>query len=116
MHPQSLGHVVLVGGIVLIERLSPLIHGGDDFIRISLAQLNLGPFANLIFRLFEQCEQIGNRCAVNLERLHERPAFVGHAINSAMLMVAIRIADVVLHVADEGVLPVDDVERAVGAD
>jgi hypothetical protein len=32
MHPQRLGHVVLVGGIVFVQRLGPLFHGGDHFI------------------------------------------------------------------------------------
>jgi len=52
MHPQRFGHVVLVGGIVFIERVGPFVDGGDDFIRIVLAQLDFGPFTNLIFRLF----------------------------------------------------------------
>jgi hypothetical protein len=32
MHPQRLGHVVLVGGIVFVQRLGPLFDGGDHFI------------------------------------------------------------------------------------
>jgi hypothetical protein len=81
-----------------------------------LAQFDLGPLADLIFRLFQQIKQRGHGLAIDLEGLHQRAAFVGEAINPAMLVIAIGIANVVLHVADEGILPVENVQRAIGPD
>lgn len=41
---------------------------------------------------------------------------IGDAVDAAVVVVAIRIARVVLHVADEGVVPVHDIERAIGGE
>ena len=46
----------------------------------------------------------------------ERPARVGHAIDPAVQPIARRVAQVVLHVPDDRVVPVGDIQRAVGAD
>src|SRR4029077_15485214 len=46
----------------------------------------------------------------------ERPAFIGHAVDAPVFAVAVRVADVVLHVADDRVLPVDEINRTVGTD
>ena len=45
----------------------------------------------------------------------QREALVGHPVDAAMLVIAVRIAEVVLHVPDDRVLPVEEVDRPVRA-
>ena len=45
----------------------------------------------------------------------ERTSFGGDPIDAAVALIAFGVADVVLHVADDGVLPVGDIERAIVA-
>ena len=53
---------------------------------------------------------------MDLSRFEERAAFVGHAINAAMSMIAIWIANVVLHVADDRIVPIEEIDRAIRRD
>ncbi len=59
---------------------------------------------------------LGDRRAVDLRRRQQRPALRRDAPDAATRLVAARIANRVLHVADERVEPVDHVERAVGSE
>ncbi len=54
-----------------------------------------------------------DRLARDLQRLEQRPAFIGHAVDAAVGPVAAGIAEVVLHVADDRVLPLQEVDRSV---
>ena len=52
----------------------------------------------------------------NRRRLIERPTVVRNPIHAAMRMVAIRVTQVVLHVTDDRVVPVGEVNRTVRPD
>ena len=47
--------------------------------------------------------------------LYKRATRVGNAPNAAVRVVSIRIAQVMLHVAHQGIEPVDEIQRAIGA-
>ena len=53
------------------------------------------------------------RLAVDGDRLLERAVLVDHAEDAPVLLVAPRIADVVLHVADDDVVPVGKATRGL---
>ena len=63
--------------------------------------------------MFEVIEQGGDRLAVDGHWFLQRLLLVDQAIDTTVLLVAVGIADVVLHVADDHVLPVRDVEPTV---
>ena len=48
--------------------------------------------------------------------MQQRPALVGDAVDAAVRAVAAGVAEVVLHVADDRVLPVEEVDGAVRPD
>ena len=116
MHPERFGDMMLVGGVVLIETFDPFARGGGDFGGIMFAEFDLGKRAHLIFGGFKKIEQSSNGLAVDFGLMDQIAAFIGDAVNSAMEMIAIRIAEMVLKVADDGVGPIHEVNRAVRAD
>ena len=115
MDPQGLHHVVLVLRILGIQTGSPLTHTRDDLGRVALAQLDLGQFASLVLRFFEQVQESGNGLALDLGGLHERTPLVGNTIDAPVLVAAVRVTQMVLHVTDDRLMPIGEVNRAVGA-
>ena len=116
MDPEGFQHVVFVVGVGLVERRGPLPGGGDDLGGIVLAQLDLGEFAHAVLVLLQEFKQRGDGLAVDFLRLEQRAAFVSDAVDAAVFVVTVRVADVMLHVADDVVGPIAEVERPVRAD
>ena len=77
------------------------------------AEFATGAIAGSVFGLLEVLEELGHGGAGDLGGLDERALGVGDAVDASAFTVAIRVTRVVLHVADERVVPVDEVERAV---
>ena len=111
--PEGFAEVVLVGRVLLVELGGPGLHGGEHFARGVAAEFATGAVAGAVFGLLEVLEEFGDGSAGDLRGLHQRTLRVGDAVDAAMLAVAVGIACVVLHVADERIMPVDEVERAV---
>jgi hypothetical protein len=103
MQPQGLGHVVLVPWVTLVQLRDPRLQCRHHLGGVVLVQLDLRQLAREVLRLLEQIEQRRDGLAVDLRRVHERPAFVRDPIQPAVIVVAIGVADVVLHVADDRV-------------
>ena len=114
VNPERLGEMVLIFGIILVEAGDPGLHAGDDFRGVVFAELDLGEVADLVFAALEQFEQRGDRLAVDLGLPREWAALGGDAVDAAVLVVAVCVAEMALEVADERVVPVHDVERAIG--
>ena len=115
MDPQGLHHVVLVLRILGIQTGSPLTHTRDDLGRVALAQLDLGQFASLVLGLLEQVQESGDGLALDLGGLHERTPLVGNAIDAPVLVAAVRVTQMVLHVTDDRLMPIGEVNRAIRA-
>jgi hypothetical protein len=81
---------------------------------VALPELDLGQFADVLLGFLQQIQQRGDRLPMDLRGLQQLAAFVGDAVDAAVLLVAIRIAQMMLHVADERLVPVREIERAVG--
>src|SRR5436190_3752261 len=79
-------------------------------------ELDLREVADLVFLALEQFEQGGNRLAVDLRLPRERTAFGSDPVNPAVHVIAVRVTKMALQMADEGVMPVDHVQRAIGSD
>src|SRR5947209_4702733 len=79
-------------------------------------QFDASPIANPVFGLLEQIEEFGDRLIGDFGRSKQLALRIGNAIDPAMLAATARVAEVVLHVADDGVVPVEEVDCAIGAD
>ncbi len=88
---------------------------GDHGLRVAAAQFNPRAVAHAVDGMLQVLQQRLDRLAVDLDRLLQRPALHREAKDSAVLVVAVGIANVVLHVTDDGVVPVRNIQRAVFA-
>ena len=107
---------MLVVRVALVECGQPRLERRDHVGTVVFAEFDFRQRPRVVLRHFEKFEQCRDRLAVDLRRLEKRPAFVGDAIDAAMLVIAIRIAQIVLHVADDRVAPIGEVECAIRPD
>ncbi len=114
--PQRFEQMMLVVRIVGAQRIDPLARRGDHRLCVATRQLKLRPIPHAVLRLLEQIQQRFNRLVRDRLRIQQGTAFVNHPVDAAVLTVATWIAHVMLHVTDDRVLPVGEVNRAVGTD
>ena len=106
-------------GILLglgIKLCNPLVRRGKNLVARVFAQLHARTLSNSIHRVLEQIEQLADRLSVHVHMSGQRAALTGHTVNASVLLVAVWVADVVLHVADDDVLPVGNIESSVVTD
>ena len=115
MNPERLQLVVRKVRVGRNEGAFPRLGRGDHLRSVALAELDLRQVADLVFLALEQLEQIGNRRAVDHRLPDEGTALVGDAVDAAVHVVAVGIAEVALQMSDQRVVPVDHVEGSVGA-
>ena len=111
--PQGFAQVAIVEGILAVELRGPGLHGRDDLRGRTTAQLATRAVAGAVLGRLQVLEQLRQAGTGYFRRRHQRARRVGHPVNAAMVVVALRIAGVVLHVPDEGVVPVEEVQRAI---
>ena len=105
-----------VVGVVFVEARHPLVDGRHHLALGVLPQLAAGPVAGPVLVDLEQFEQLRHARAGDVRLVDQRPLLVDDPPDPPVLDVAVRVAERVLHVADQRVVPVDDVEGAVGAE
>lgn len=66
MDPQSLHHLVFIIRAGSVQRGDPFGDGGEDVAGVAGAELDLGEFADRVFRFLKELQKIGNGLAVNL--------------------------------------------------
>ena len=113
--PQGFHHLVLILLVGLVQTGGPFLRRGDDLRAVVLREFHLGEFADAVLRLLEKFQQGFDRLAVDLLRRQKRAAFVGDAIDAAEAHGAVGVTEMVLQVADDRVVPVGEVEGAVGS-
>src|SRR5215831_4688416 len=105
--------MVLESWIVRIEAGDPFVESRLHFPEVVFGEFDFRPFTHLVFGCFEQIEQGRNRLPIDFRGLRQFPAFISHAVNPAMGVIAIWITEMMLHMADDRVLPVAEINRAV---
>ena len=110
MHPQGLGQRVALFGF---QAFDPALHRRNHVLRFAAAQFDFGPVSYAVVLAFQQFQQTCHRLAGDLRQLGRLPAFVAQSVDAAVFAVAVRVAQVVLHVADDRVLPVGNVQGSV---
>ncbi len=113
MGPEGFGQAMLVIGIVSIQPGDPGLEGGDDLRGIPRAQLGPGPVADPVLGMLEEPEQFLDRVRRRSGGRRECAAVVGDPVHPAVDPVAAGIPQVVLHVADDRVLPVEEIDGPV---
>src|SRR5262245_42178357 len=102
---------MLVVGIASIEVVYPFVRGGQDLLGVAGAQLDASAIADTVLRLLQEIEELLDRFPGNPGWLRQRSVLTGDAVDAAVLAVPAWIAQVVLHVADDRVVPVEEVDR-----
>ena len=82
----------------------------DDFVRIPTSEFATRPVARAVFGALEVLEELRNGGSVDLGWFDERSGRVGDPVNPSVFMVAVGVAGAVLHMSDQGVLPIHYVE------
>ena len=77
------------------------------------AEFAAGAVAAAILGQLQVLQQFGNARAGDLRGFHQRTRRIRDAVDAAVFVVAVRVTRVVLHVADQRVVPVNEVERTV---
>ncbi len=116
LDPERLHHLMLVSLVLWIQPPDPCLQRGEHFLCVAGAQLDFRAVPDAIFRLLQQIQELRNRRPRDDRRLQQRTSRSGHAEDPAMLPVTRRITQVVLHVPDHRIVPVDEVEGAVRTD
>ena len=116
MDPEGLEEVMGIGVFGGVELFNPLLGGGDDFFGVAAAEFDVGALANAIDGMFEIFEERGNGESGDGYGFLEGAIFVDEAIDASVGVVAVGVTDIVLHVTDDEVLPIGDVEGAIGTE
>jgi hypothetical protein len=111
--PEGFDEVVFVGWVGFVETCGPFGDGWADLVERAAAEFAAAAVAGAVFREFEVIEESDDGSAVDFCWFEERAGRVGDAVDAAVDVVAERVAGVVLHVTDEDIVPVDQVERAI---
>ena len=116
-HPQAFEERLGVVGIGRVERRRPRPDGRHDVGRLPAGEFEPAAVPGGVLLGEERLlKNRGDRLSLEPHRLDERTVLGGHPVDPAVGVVAVRVAHVVLHVADDGVGPVGDVQGAVGTD
>ena len=116
VQPQGLEQVVGVLGFAGFPLGYPRFRFADDFGGRSLRQLDPCALADAIDGMLECGEKDRDRLSVQLHVRLQRPARRGDSIDASVRVIAGGVANVVLHVPDDGVRPVCHVQRAIVPD
>ena len=114
-HPQGLKPIVFERGRRGGELGQPGLYSRHHFSFRPTGKFNPGPVPYPVDRIGQQRHQLRHLATGDRHRFRYR--FVGHhhPVDPAMDPIAAGIAQVVLHVADDRVLPVGEIDRPVGA-
>ena len=112
--PQPFEPIVLEGRRLRIELRDPGSHSRHDLRLGAAVEFELGPVADPVSWVGEELDELGHGAAADRHRLGHGLAIHHHPVDAAVDSVAAGVAEVVLHVADDRILPVGEVDGAVG--
>ena len=106
--------MTLVEGIVFVEFPSPVLHLFQDLIGIAAPQFTQSAITCTVFGQPQVFQEDGNGSAGHLGRFDQGPGWVSDAIDAPVVVVAVGVPSGMLHVTDQGIVPIDEVEGTVG--
>ena len=108
--PECFEEVVLVAWVFVVESGGPSTECSEDICGGMLAEFAAGAVAGAVFGELEILQEFCDRLAINWGGLDEGTGGIGDPVDAAMNVIAVGVPGIVLHVADEDVVPIDDVE------
>src|SRR5687768_2246772 len=88
----------------------PVPQGREDLLRIACSQLSARAIPCAKLGKLEIFKKLRNISTCNFRGFHQWTRRICDTVDAAVNMVSERVACVVLHVPDEDIVPVDDVE------
>ena len=114
-HPQGLEPIVFECGRRASELGQPGLHSRHHFSFRPTGKFDPGPVTHPVDRIGKQRHQLRHLTTGDRHRLGHRCVSHHHPVDPAMDPIATGIAQVVLHVADDRVLPVGEIDGAIRA-
>src|SRR4051812_31836931 len=105
---------MLVVGVLLVKLFDPNRQCLGDLGLVAVAEFAADAIAGAVFVFLQKIEQLRDRLAVDFGSLDWWPALGGDAPDSAMVVVAVRVSQRKLHMPNQRVIPVDNVQRPIG--
>ena len=98
------------------EGLRDLVRCCDDLRCVPRAELDFRAGPDIVFGFFQKLQETFDRFTCNLLWLEQRTSLISHTIDAPVSVIAVWVANVVLHMADDRIVPVENVERTVWRD
>ena len=114
--PECLQKMVFVVPILRIQLVEPVFQPLHDVPGIVFSKLQPDPVAGAILIALEQFQESLRRLPVDLWSGYQGAAGISDPPDSAMTLIPIWIAQIVLHVTNQRVEPVHHIERSVRAE
>ena len=114
VNPQGFEDIVIVSRTIFIETHHPLGDGSNHIGGWPAREFDPGPCPDAIIGFQQSIEKFFNRLTSNRCRLDQFPAFMTNPIDTSMDAVTIGVTQVMLHVPDDGILPVSEIDRTIG--
>ena len=111
MEPEALQLSVIGVGTVRVSK--PLRRSGDHVGRRASGQFDPRAITGAVIVALQNVEQLLNWLPRDRRGLHQRTPFGRDAVDAAIGSLATGVSQVVLHVADDWILPINKVERAI---
>ena len=102
--------------VIWVKIATPFLGSSNDRIRITTTQLNPGAMTNSIGGMLQVFQQSCDRLASDFDWFLKGTIFYGKAENPSMNVITIRVSDIVLHVTDDCIMPVGNIQRSVFSD
>ncbi len=119
-HPQrfelAMGECFYIVIVIAVLLVQPLIDRADDLVGVAGAEFHAGEVADVVFVSLEQSDHVGDRRPFDFGDFEQRFVLVADSPNPTVVFVAFGIAQIVLHVADQRVEPIDDIECSIGTE
>lgn len=97
-----------------VETVDPFLQSGNDELGVTVTKFAAGAVASAGFGEGEVFEEFGEAGVVDFGGFDEWATWVSDAVDATVFVIAEGVAGAVLHVADEDVVPVAEVEGAIG--
>jgi len=111
--PKRFETVQLVKSVVDVERRDPAGQGAGNLLGIAVVQLSPAFVSRVVLRRLEVLQQSLDRCAGNSWLGDQGSIFGRNPPYTTVSVIAAWVAKVVLHMADQSIVPIENVDRAV---
>ena len=99
-----------------IKLFYPIFSCCNHLICRMFTEFNSGAVAHTVDRMLEIFEQLGNGFSIDSHWLLQRFFGVNHSVDAAMSVIPVGVADIMLHMTNDDIVPIRYVEGSVGTE